>query len=156
MQPLWLIIDGYNLLHQVPELVRLLQTDLHLARHRLVRMAEKTAHRMAPQTTIVFDGRESGQDDAFTSKHLEIYYSSGKHTADTVIETLVAKFSTPEKILVVTSDRAEANTVLSDGAQVMSSEEFMAQCVIDSKKPAPQRARPGEHSKLGDHFPNDL
>ncbi|MBT8042728.1 MAG: NYN domain-containing protein [Pontiella sp.] len=156
MQTEWLIIDGYNLLHQVPELARLLQTDLHLARHRLVRMTEKTAHRMAPQTTIVFDGRESGRDDALSSSHLEIYYSSGKHTADTVIEQLVARFASPEKILVVTSDRAEADTVLGDGAQVMSSQEFMAQCEIDSRKPASRHIRPGGKSKLGDHFPEGL
>ena len=156
MRPDWLIIDGYNLLHVVEELSRLLRSDIELARHRLVRMAENTAHRMAQQTTIVFDGREYGQDAALTSKHLEIFYSSGKHTADTVIERLVAKFHTPEKILVVTSDRAEANAVLSDGAQVMSSQEFYAQCRADARKTVSKRTRPGEQPKLGDLFPDGL
>jgi len=72
MHPDWLIIDGYNLLHINSELAALLNSDIHLARQRLVRMVENTAHRMAPQTTIVFDGRESGQDDSLTAKHLEI------------------------------------------------------------------------------------
>ena len=152
----WLIIDGYNVLHMVEELPQPLATDLQLARHGLVRMGESTAHQLAPQTTIVFDGREQGQDDALTSKHLEIYYSPGKHTADTVIERLVARYKRPEKILVVTSDRAEAHAVLSDGAQVMSSQEFIAQCEVDARKPAAKTTRPGEVPKLGDLFPGGL
>ena len=156
MRPDWLIIDGYNLLHVDTELKALLARDLQLARHRLVRAIENAAHLMAPQTTIVFDGREQGQDDALTSKHLEIFYSSGKQTADTVIERLVAKYANPEKILVVTSDRAEAHAVLSDGAQVMSSQEFMAQCAARSNTSNARRSRPGEQPKLGDLFPDGL
>jgi len=156
MRPDWLIIDGYNLLHEAAGLEALLRSDIQLARHRLVRMVENTAHRMAQQTTIVFDGQEYGQDDALTSKHLEIFYSSGKHTADTVIERLVARFHRPEKILVVTSDRAEANAVLSDDAQVMSSNEFMDQCRLDARKTVPKRTRPGEQPKLGDLFPDGM
>lgn len=156
MRPDWLIIDGYNLLHVVDDLKPLLRSDIQLARHKLVRMVENTALRMAQQTTIVFDGREYGQDDALTSKHLEIFYSSGKHTADTVIERLVARFPTPGKIMVITSDRAEANAVLSDGAQVMSSQEFIDQCKIDSRRTIIKRTRPGEEPKLGDLFPDGI
>ncbi|VGO13369.1 hypothetical protein PDESU_01925 [Pontiella desulfatans] len=156
MQPDWILIDGYNLLHTMDELASLLRTDTQLARHRLVRMVEGTAHRMAPKTTIVFDGREAGQDDALTSNHLEIYFSPGRHTADTIIERLVARFPNPGKILVVTSDRAEANVVLSDGAQVMSSQEFMAQCEADSRKTVQKQPRPGQEPKLGDLFPDGL
>ncbi len=156
MNPDWLIIDGYNLLHQVEELLPLLRSDLLAARQRLVRLVENTAHRMAPQTTIVFDGREAGQDAALTSKHLEIYFSPGKHTADTIIERLVARYKNPEKILVVTSDHAEHVTVSSAGAQVMSSREFLAQCRRDARKPIPRRMRPGQQPKLGDLFPDGL
>ena len=72
-RPDWLIIDGYNLLHVVDELKDLLASDMGLARHRLTRRVENTAHRMAAQTTIVFDGREAGQDAALTREHMEIY-----------------------------------------------------------------------------------
>ena len=156
MQLEWLIIDGYNLLHKVDELVPLLESDIQSARHRLVRMVESTALRMAPQTTIVFDGREAGQDNALTSKHLEIYFSPGNLTADSVIERLVSKFPKAGKILVVTSDHAEHDTVSGAGAQVMSSEEFMAQCQIDNRKSIPKRTPPGQEPKLGDLFPSGL
>ena len=154
MQVEWLIIDGYNLLHQVDDLVQLLQSDMASARHRLVRLIENTAHRMAPQTTLVFDGREAGQDDALTSKHMEVYFSPGKFTADTIIERLVCRFPNPEKILVVTSDHAEHDTVSGAGAQVISSKEFMAQCKINNQKSIPKQTPPGKKPKLGDLFPD--
>ena len=64
------LIDGYNLLHEVDELSRLMQTDLQGARHRLVRMVEETAHNMARQTAIVFEGRKTGSEPALTSNYL--------------------------------------------------------------------------------------
>ena len=139
MQYEWLIIDGYNVLHQVEELAKLLRTDLQGARHRLVRMIEETAHNMAKQTTIVFDGREAGSDAALSSKYLEVLFSPGNLSADTVIERLVCKLPNPGKSLVVTSDHAEHDTVSSAGAQTMSSEEFMDRCERESKKKISKR-----------------
>lgn len=152
----WLIIDGYNLLHHSPKLSALMKTDIQLARNRLVRRIENTAHRLAEQTTIVFDGREAGQDDALTSAHLEIYYSPGHLSADTIIERLVERYAEPAHILVVTSDHAESDTVSSSGAHVMSSEEFTSQCEHDRRKTIQKRTRPGEEPRLGDLFPDGL
>ena len=149
----WLIIDGYNLLHQVPELAKMLGTDIQRARHRLVRMVEETAHGMARQTTIVFDGREAGSDAALTSKYLEVFFSPANLSADTVIERLVCKFENPERILVVTSDHAEHDTVSSAGAHTMSSEEFMAKCEADAKRAIPKQMPRRKEPKLGDLFP---
>jgi predicted RNA-binding protein with PIN domain len=156
MRPHWLIIDGYNLLHAADHLADLLRTDMQLARHRLIRTIEHTAHRMARQTTIVFDGRTAGQDPSLTAKHLEVFFAPEHLSADTVIERLAAKYAHPERILVVTSDRAEADTVLSTGAQVMSSQEFIDQCRIDAGKTCWTGRRPGKEPKLGDLFPDGL
>ncbi len=155
MQPDWLIIDGYNLLHQIDELAELLRTDIQTARQRLVRLVENTAHRMVPQTTIVFDGREAGTDDSLTVRHIEVFFSPANLSADTVIERLVSKFSRPEKILVVTSDHAEHATVSSAGAQVMSSQEFVSRCEQDGRRTIGRSTPPGKEPKLGDHFPTN-
>jgi predicted RNA-binding protein with PIN domain len=152
----WLIIDGYNLLHQDDSLARMLSSDIQGARHRLVRMVEETAHNMATQTTIVFDGREAGSDAALTSKYLEVYFSPANLSADTIIERLVCKIPNPGKSLVVTSDHAEHDTVSSAGAQTMSSEEFMARCEANARKVTPKRTPPGKEPKLGDLFPDGL
>lgn len=155
MNPEWLIIDGYNLLHQEDAIAELVHSDLQSARHRLVRLVENTAHRLAAKTTIVFDGHEAGSDDAFVSPHLEVFFSPGNLSADTVIERLVSKFEQPEKILVVTSDHAEQATVSSAGAQVMSSQEFLARCEQDARKTTGKRTPPGQEPRLGDLFPDD-
>jgi predicted RNA-binding protein with PIN domain len=149
-----LIIDGYNLLHQAKELTQLLGTDLQGARHRLVRMVEETAHNLARQTTIVFDGRETGSDASLTSKYLEVFFSPRNLSADTVIERLVCKSANAGKILVVTSDHAEHDTVSSAGAHTMTSQEFMAKCEVDAKKTISKRTPPGKEPKLGDLFPD--
>jgi predicted RNA-binding protein with PIN domain len=156
MQPQWLIIDGYNLLHKVETLSKLLRSDIQNARHQLVRMVENTAHIMAPQTTIVFDGREAGSDDALTSKYLEVFFSPSNLSADSVIERLVCKFPQPEKILVVTSDHAERDTVASAGAQTMSSEDFLDRCTVNIKRSYGKKTPPGKEPRLGDIFPEDL
>lgn len=152
----WLIIDGYNLLHQDPSLARMLRSDIQGARHRLVRMAEETAHNMAQHTIIVFDGRESGNDAALTSTYLEVYFSPAHLSADTIIERLVCKLPQPGKSLVITSDHAEHDTVSSAGAQTMSSAEFMARCEATARKMTPKRTPPGKAPKLGDLFPDNL
>lgn len=154
MQYEWLIVDGYNLLHHADGLAEMLSTDIQSARHRLVRLVEETAHNMARQTTLVFDGRSAGSDPALTSRHLEVFFSPGNLTADTVIERLVCAFPNPGKILVITSDHAEHDTVSSAGAQTMSSQEFMAKCIADSKKTVSKRTPPGKEPKLGDLFPD--
>lgn len=156
MQPEWLIIDGYNVLHQIDELAELIHVDIQTARHRLVRLVENTAHRMAPQTTVVFDGRQAGSDASLTSKYLEVLFSPGNLSADTVIERLVASFPQPEKILVITSDCAEHTTVSSAGAQVMSSQEFVAQCEQDARRSVARSTPPGQKPKLGDLFPDGM
>ena len=149
----WLIIDGYNVLHKVEELAQLLGTYIQAARHRLVRMIEATALRMAQQTTIVFDGREAGSDPALTSKQIEIFFSPSHLSADTIIERLVCKAPNPGQTLVVTSDHAEHDTVSSAGAQTMSSEEFITQCQVEGKHRPAKRTPPGQEPKLGDLFP---
>jgi predicted RNA-binding protein with PIN domain len=152
----WLIIDGYNLLHQVAELAAMLGTDIQGARHRLVRRVAETAHNMARQTTIVFDGREAGSDTALSTEYLEVFFSPGNLSADSVIERMVCNFQRPEKMIVVTSDHAECVTVSSAGAQTMSSEEFMIRCDSDSKKSHSKRTPPRKEPKLGDLFPDGL
>ncbi len=154
MQPHWLIIDGYNVLHQVDKLATLLRSDLQMARHRLIRMVEHAAFEIAPQTTIVFDGREAGACDAMSSKHLEIFFSPANLSADSIIERLVCKYEAPEKILVVTSDRLERDTVSSAGAQTMGAEDFIAQCKRHAKRPLRKAIPPGQKPRLGDVFPD--
>lgn len=123
----WLIIDGYNLMHQDPELAGRLN-DLQSARQRLVRRIECAAPEMARRITVVFDGREGGRDAAFDAPHLEVLFSPADRTADAVVERMVAEARNPEKTCVVTSDRLEEQIVSSAGAMVLSCRAFLSRC----------------------------
>jgi len=149
----YLIIDGYNLLHTDPDLVECCATHLQEARHRLVRRIEKMAFQTAKHTIVVFDGQSAGEDSALSTGAIEVIFSPSNLTADSVIERLAERCPDPEKVLVVTSDRAEQTTVQSSGAQVFSSSEFMEHCFRVNRKTTSSIYRPTPKSKLGDFFP---
>ena len=155
MQYDWLIIDGYNLLYQEKALVEQLDCNLQGACHRLVRHVEATAHAMAEQTTIVFDGNSAERDLALSTKFLEVFFAPSHLSADSVIERLVCKSPDAVKILVVTSDYAEQNTVSSAGAHTMSSEEFIERCNQRKRVPFSHQASSRKEPKLGDIFPDN-
>jgi len=158
MQWKQLIIDGYNLLHQIPELARMVNRDREGARHCLVRQIETAACHMAEKTVIVFDGRESGSDATLTSKYIQVVYSPGHMSADTVIERMVFEARNPLDIMVITSDSAERTAVSSAGALTMSCREFLDRCrnIIESNIRHPLRNRPLSGPRLGDFFPDAL
>jgi len=146
----WLIIDGYNLLHQ-DEALDGHRDDLQTARQRLVRSVEGVVPEMAPRVTVVFDGRERGRDVSFDAPHLEVLFSPANRTADGVIERMVSDAKNPQRICVVTSDRMEEQIVSAAGATVVSCRIFLSRCAA-AAPPASTRLR-AKPSTLGDFFP---
>jgi predicted RNA-binding protein with PIN domain len=146
----WLIIDGYNLMHQDGALEGR-RDDLQTARQRLVRSIERTATEMASRITVVFDGRESGRDVAFDAPNFEVVFSPSNRTADGVIEQMVHDAKKTERVLVVTSDWIEQRLVSVFGASVISCREFLLRC--EAAPTVPKRLKPVRGSKLGDFFP---
>ena len=149
----WLIIDGYNLLHQDAALDGR-RDDLQTARQRLVRRIEGAAPEMAPRITVVFDGQEGGRDASFDAPHLEVLFSPAGRTADAVIERMVASAENPQRICVVTSDRVEEQIVSSVGASVLSCQHFLA-CFAAAAPPVSRRPAPPSPT-LGDFFPKSI
>ncbi len=125
MRALWIIVDGYNSVHKLPELLQLMERDLYLARRGLVRMLEKVIPRSADRITIVFDGSGNKLErDLMETSPVEILYSPAGDSADSVIERMVAEADNPREILVVTSDNMEANAVAASGAATQSCDTF--------------------------------
>ena len=144
----WLIIDGYNLIHRTgaPILREAgLPHDLAGKRRRLIQLLEKTVGILAERITVVFDGRSGGDGhsgdgpDEQESLVVEVLFSPGDKTADTVIEQLVfqagtagssvcnAVRSTAGRVVVVTSDRLERETTEAAGAETMACSVFLDQ-----------------------------
>jgi predicted RNA-binding protein with PIN domain len=150
----WLIIDGYSLLHRDPELKPLLRGRLESARQLLVRKVERCLDGLAERATIVFDGKGERSERTLASlPQVEIVFAPRHLTADTVIERLVASATEPERIRVVTSDRAERQTVSAAGADSMSCGDFLDYFQRCTQAPGGRNGG-GAQSTLGDFFPS--
>jgi len=153
----WVIVDGYSLLHRCDSFSKALHAGLDVARRKVVRRIEEVSDAFADRVSVVFDGRGGNDDAALDSTMLEIVFSPRHLTADSVIERMVHESRDPDRILVVTSDRAERETVSATGAHTMSCGEFLEQCdrmrgrIVSRAKSRHTKPKP---TTLGDFFPD--
>lgn len=119
-----IIIDGYNLIRQSPELAGLDLQDLQLGREALVDILAAYKKLKAHKITVVFDGSAElalyGSRDRV--KGIRIRYSQGRESADDVIRRMAQREKA--KALVVSSDREVMAAAESAGATVMDSAAF--------------------------------
>lgn len=158
MKTEWIIVDGYNLIHQDPDLAAVMERDIGLARQRLTRMLEAAIPRLARRVTVVFDGRGScGGPSALESTTVEVVFSSASSSADNLIERLVSDSRQPERMLIVTSDRIEANAVSGSGAECISCPNFLdllgSRRAQGRSRSSAQGRRRRKLGSLGDCFP---
>lgn len=119
-----LIIDGYNLIRQSPDLLAQEHQGLHLGREAL--LDKLTAYRRLKKhaITVVFDGWEAG-DSMANRDHFQgilVIFSRRGEKADEVIKRLADQEQ--HRALVVSSDREIMDYVEHRGAAAMSAEEF--------------------------------
>lgn len=119
-----IIVDGYNLIRQSPELFELDRRDIQTGRDALIDMLSAYHRLKRHPITIVFDGINaplfSRRQDRV--KGIRIVFSRTGETADTVIKRMAARER--EKALVVSSDRAVVDRAASSGAATISSPAF--------------------------------
>jgi len=110
-----ILVDGYSLLHNWPELAPGKPRHSAAARDELIRIL--TLYRDAIQTpvTIVFDGANApaGTPRPHSTPEVEILYSRAGQTADDIIERVAFRMREFGEVLAVTDDYAERDTVLS-------------------------------------------
>ena len=124
-----ILVDGYSLLHQWPELAP--GAPRHSAKARDALVAKLTEYRDATNTpiTIVFDGQgaPAGTPKVISTREVEVLYSKGNKTADMVIERAAYRFREYGPVLVITDDHAERDTVIGFGGLASSCATFVAQ-----------------------------
>jgi predicted RNA-binding protein with PIN domain len=100
-----LIVDGYNLIRQSPQLQLLDAIDLQAGREALLEMLAHYRSRSHHQITVVFDGWQRGdlKESRDQYQGLLIIYSRRGERADEVIKRLLHQER--QRALVVTSDR---------------------------------------------------
>ena len=120
-----IIIDGYNLIRQSPDLSRLDRRDLQEGREALLDLLVAYKKIKRHKITVVFDGTDdySLYRQRDQSKGIQVLFSRRGETADAVIKHMAAQER--EGALVVSSDRDVVSFAASCKAAFMRSPEFM-------------------------------
>ena len=118
------LLDGYNIIQQVPELAKQRWED---GRAGLI----KTIEIESPQgsvnnsVTIFFDGRPGRVDTPSTSR-VKVIFTDGQ-SADDRIKAMVAEAPQKKICVVVTDDREIRYYVRALGAKILKVSEFLSQ-----------------------------
>ena len=122
-----ILVDGYSLLHNWPELAPGQARHSAAARNELLRILTLYRDAIGTPITVFFDGAGArpGTPATPSTPELEILFSQGGQTADQMIERAAHWFGTYGEVLVVTDDHAERETVASMGGMGSSCRNFI-------------------------------
>ena len=122
-----ILVDGYSLLHNWPELAPRRAPHSAAARDALIRRLTLYQDATGTPVTIFFDGAgpPAGKPIATDPRIVEVLYSRKGQTADQMIERAAHRFAPYGEVLAVTDDRAERETVISLGGSAASCWNFV-------------------------------
>jgi len=121
-----ILVDGYSLLHNWPELAPGKPRHSAEAREELIRILTLYQDASGTPITIVFDGAGRTAATAFPSNpDVEILYSRAGQTADQIIERVTARMEPFGEVMAVTDDYAERDTVSYHGGLATSCSNFI-------------------------------
>ncbi len=123
-RPRVLVVDGHSMIFQWPELCALHGRNTAAAREQLTRLLTRYQDATGRHVCVVFDGKGSRSTEEKNPGGIQIFYSGSSHTADSVIERIVATYAGKYEIAVATDDRLERTTVETFGGSWMSSEQL--------------------------------
>jgi uncharacterized protein len=123
-----ILVDGYSLLHNWPELARGKPRHSAAAREALVQVLTRYQDSTNTPITVFFDG--SGAPPNVPKKEstpqVEVLFSKAGQTADDMIERATHRFQPYGEVLAVTDDYAERDMVIGLGGSTTSCEIFIA------------------------------
>jgi predicted RNA-binding protein with PIN domain len=121
---LHIIVDGYNMIRQSPDLRRYDRLDLAAGREELLRRLAEYRKVRPHRITVVFDGAGAPLPTAERDRvrGIDVRFSRGGESADTVIRRMAAREK--EQALVVSSDLGVTGFAAARGAAVIDSPAF--------------------------------
>jgi uncharacterized protein len=129
----FLIVDGHSIIFAWPELRAMHTRKTATARDHLIKTLTEYQDTTGINVIVVFDGKGKSVGKQHEPAGIQIFYSKSGHTADSVIERLVAKYAKIHSITVATSDLLEQQTAISFGAQCISAEGLYA-IIADARR----------------------
>lgn len=144
-----IIIDGYNLIRQSPEMALLDRRSLQLGREALVDRLAVYKRCKPYKITVVFDGRcqSAPYDCRDRLKGIAIRYSRDDECADDVIGRMARQEKA--QALVVSSDRAVMAAAESAGATVIDAAGFEDKLTMACQPPRKGGQNAVETEKAG-------
>ena len=121
-------IDGYNVIHHSATLQPIAMQDFEAAREALIERVGRFCSSTGATAKIVFDGRGRRIQPMARLPHypgLEVFYSPGHQSADTVIERIVYTSPDRRNVIAVSADRGIRDLCRGLGSLVMDPENFM-------------------------------
>ena len=154
-----IVVDGYNLIHAMPELARLVANDLERARDALAWKLAVYRSGRGVRVTVVFDGCDAATQQTRPPGGVEVVFSRAPQNADAKIKTMLALEKSPRSWTVVTSDNSIVRYARDYGAKTIPSAEFAAKLgstipKLGPNRPAPQDTpmTPSEVSEWEEYF----
>jgi len=122
-----ILVDGYSLLHNWPQLAPGKPRHSAEARDELIRRLTLYRDAIGTSITIVFDGSgpRGGKMMRTPTPELEVLYSHSGKTADDLIERVAVRLQAFGEVLAVTDDVVERDTVLYHGGMSVSCFNFI-------------------------------
>ena len=131
LQPLktgdvYLLVDGYNVIHAWDSLKQYLPDHLELARKQLSDWLCNYQGFRQCQVILVFDAYQvkGGREHVEQYHNIYIVYTKEAETADAYIERTTYDLAKERRVRVVTSDGLEQRIILGNGACRVSAAEF--------------------------------
>jgi predicted RNA-binding protein with PIN domain len=127
-----ILVDGYSLLHNWPELAPGVPRHSARAREELIHILTRYHDATGEPMTIFFDGAGAppGVPKNESSRDVEVLFSSAGQTADDLIERAAHRFQDYGEVLVVTDDNAERAVVGGFGGSVAGCANFIRRVEI--------------------------
>ncbi|MBU1700493.1 MAG: NYN domain-containing protein [Candidatus Eisenbacteria bacterium] len=138
------IVDGHNLIFQIPHLEELQVTQRrHEARRGLEKIFSRYSMRSGERVIIVYDGNRLEQNpDVVSSEYLETIYTFQPEEADDRIQYLASQYlSHGCRVRVLTSDLRTLSPGLPAGAVIVSPIDFFKELAGRPENPDEKRIK---------------
>lgn len=122
-----MIIDGYNVIHFIPEIEKLLDESLEAARIGLINLLSelKASRKDIGHIYVVFDGKSDIFDaGSSVAPGITAVYTRHGKDADRRIIDIVKQAPEPDSISVVSNDNFLYNNVRAHGGRIKTVEEL--------------------------------
>lgn len=124
-----ILVDGYSLLHDWPEMAPGAARHSEAAREALIQCLNHYQDLCGTPITIFFDGQGSRRTmlpgTPKPKSQVEVIYSTDGKTADDLIERTAHLYQPYGEVLIVTNDVAERETVYSVGGMAANCRNFI-------------------------------